>query len=160
METSLLKTLASKNQTSVTQASKRLKATTKTSDGPRQCLKLTIQREQKKPLIALCGGWSLKRRQNPLMEDRVIFPSVQLRAEIVERRLNDPCEVCGEKQNVQMHPVRHLRDLNKKGKREMPLWMQVMIMRKRKRIPLCKGCHDDVHHHRPKSKRQGNQRAG
>jgi len=44
--------------------------------------------------------------------------------------------------------------------REMPLWMQVMIMRKRKSIPLCKGCHDDVHHHRPKSKRQGNQRAG
>jgi group II intron reverse transcriptase/maturase len=160
METSLLKTLASKNQTSVTKESKRLKATTKTSDGPRKCLKLTIQREQKKPLIAIFGGLSLKRRKNSIMEDRVIFPYVQLRSEIVERLLNDTCEVCGEKKNVQMHHVRHLRDLNKKGKREMPLWMQIMIMRKRKSIPLCKGCHDDVHHNRPKSKRQGNQRAG
>ena len=160
METSLLKTLASKNQTSVTKESKRLKATTKTSDGPRKCLKLTIQREKKKPLIAIFGGLSLKRRKNPIMEDRVIFPYVQLRSEIVERLLNDTCEVCGEKKNVQMHPVRHVRDLNKKGKREMPLWTKVMIMRKRKSIPLCKGCHDDVHHNRPKSKRQGNQRAG
>jgi group II intron reverse transcriptase/maturase len=160
METSLLKTLASKNQTSVTKESKRLKATTKTSDGPRKCLKLTIQREKKKPLIAIFGGLSLKRRKNPIMEDRVIFPYVQLRSEIVERLLNDTCEVCGEKKNVQMHHVRHVRDLNKKGKREMPLWMKVMIMRKRKSIPLCKGCHDDVHHNRPKSKRQGNQRAG
>ncbi len=160
METSLLKTLASKNQTSVTKESKRLKATTKTSDGPRKCLKLTIPREKKKPLIAIFGGLSLKRRKNPIMEDRVIFPYVQLRSEIVERLLNDTCEVCGEKKNVQMHHVRHLRDLNQKGKREMPLWMKVMIMRKRKSIPLCKGCHDDVHHNRPKSKRQGNQRAG
>src|SRR5215470_13615104 len=101
-----------------------------------------------------------KRRKHPIMEDRVIFPYVQLRSEIVERLLNDTCEVCGEKKNVQMHHVRHVRDLNKKGKREMPLWMKVMIMRKRKSIPLCKGCHDDVHHNRPKSKRQGNQRAG
>ena len=160
METSLLKTLASKNQTSVTKESKRLKATTKTSDGPRKCLKLTIQREKTKPLTAIFGGLSLKRRKNPIMEDRVIFPYVQLRSEIVERLLNDTCEVCGEKKNVQMHHVRHVRDLNKKGKREMPLWMKVMIMRKRKSIPLCKGCHDDVHHNRPKSKRQGNQRAG
>jgi group II intron reverse transcriptase/maturase len=160
METSLLKTLASKNQTSVTKESKRLKATTKTSDGPRKCLKLTIQREKKKPLIAIFGGLSLKRRKNPIMEDRVIFPYVHLRSEIVERLLNDTCEVCGDKKNVQMHHVRHVRDLNKKGKREMPLWMKVMIMRKRKSIPLCKGCHDDVHHNRPKSKRQGNQRAG
>jgi hypothetical protein len=53
METSLLKTLASKNPTSVTKESKRLKATTKTSDDPRKCLNLTIQREKKKPLIAL-----------------------------------------------------------------------------------------------------------
>jgi len=160
METSLLKTLASKNQTSTTKESKRLNATTKTPDGPRKCLQLTIQREQKKPLIAIFGGLPLKRRKNPVIEDRVIRPYVQLRSEIVERLLNDTCEVCGGKANIQMHHVRHLRDLNKKGKREMPPWMQVMISRKRKSIPLCKGCHDDVHHNRPKSKRQGNQRAG
>src|SRR6266704_3021142 len=155
MATSLLKTLASKNQTSTTKELKRLNATTKTPDGPRKCLQLTIQREKKKSLIAIFGGLPLKRRKN-----RVIRPYVQLRSEIVERLLNDTCEVCGGKANIQMHHVRHLRDLNKKGKREMPPWMKVMISRKRKSIPLCKGCHDDVHCNRPKLKRQGNRRAG
>src|SRR6516164_6913891 len=59
---------------------------------------------------------------------------------------------CGGKENIEMHHVRHLRDLNKKGKREMPPWMQVMISRKRKSIPLCRRCHDDVHYNRPKLK--------
>jgi len=153
MATSLLKTLASKNQTSTTKESKRLNATTKTPDGPRKCLQLIIQREKKKPLVATFGGLSLKRRKNPVIEDRGIRPYVQLRSEIVERLLNDTCEVCGGKANIQMHHVRHLRDLNKKGKREMPPWMKVMISRKRKSIPLCKGCHDDVHFNRPKLKR-------
>ena len=153
METSLLKTLASKNQTSTTKESKRLQATIKTSDGPRKCLQLIIQREKKKPLVAPFGGLSLKRRKNPVIEDRVILPYVRMRSEIVERLLNDTCEVCGGKANIQMHHVRHLRDLNKKGKKEMPLWMKIMISRKRKSIPLCKGCHDDVHSNRPKSKK-------
>ena len=52
-----------------------------------------------------------------------------------------------------MHHVRKLADLNKKGKREMPLWMKVMISRKRKSIPLCKRCHDDIHFNRPKVER-------
>ena len=153
METSLLKTLASKNQTSTTKESKRLQATIKTSDGTRKCLQLIIQREKKKPLVATFGGLSLKRRKNPVIEDRVILPYVRMRSEIVERLLNDTCEVCGGKANIQMHHVRHLRDLNKKGKKEMPLWMKIMISRKRKSIPLCKGCHDDVHSNRPKSKK-------
>ena len=153
METSLLKTLASKNQTSTTKESKRLQATIKTSDGPRKCLQLIIQREKKKPLVATFGGLSLKRRKNPVIKDRVILPYVRMRSEIVERLLNDTCEVCGGKANIQMHHVRHLRDLNKKGKKEMPLWMKIMISRKRKSIPLCKGCHDDVHSNRPKSKK-------
>ncbi len=160
METSLLKTLASKNQTSTTKESKRLQATIQTPDGPRRCLQLIIQREKKTPLIATFGGLSLKRRKNPIIKDRVILPYVRMRSEIVERLLNDTCEVCGGKANIQMHHVRHLRDLNKKGKKEMPLWMKIMISRKRKSIPLCKGCHDDVHSNRPKSKRQGNRRAG
>ncbi len=56
METSLLKTLASKNQTSTTKESKRLQATIQTPDGPRRCLQLIIQREKKTPLIAIPFG--------------------------------------------------------------------------------------------------------
>jgi hypothetical protein len=38
--------------------------------------------------------------------------------------------------------------------------MKIMIARKRKSIPLCQTCHMDIHYNRPKSKRQGNWRAG
>jgi len=162
METSLLKTLASKNQTSVMQEVKRLNSTTKTSEGPRKCLQLIIPREDKKqkPLVATFGGISLKRCKNPVIQDQVILPYIRMRSEIVERLLNDTCEVCGSKERIEMHHVRKLANLNKKGKREKPLWMKIMISRKRKSIPLCKGCHEDIHHNVPKSKKQGNRRAG
>src|SRR6266516_8120461 len=68
--------------------------------------------------------------------------------------LKDTCEVCESKEHVQMHHVRHLADLNKQGRREKPLWMQIMMARKRKSIPLCRRCHMDVHCNRPKSQRQ------
>jgi len=160
METSLLKTLACKNQTSVMKEVKRLKTTTKTPNGPRTCLQLIIKREGKKPLTATFGGLSLKRLKNPVIKDQVLTPYPRMRSEIVERLLKDTCEVCGSKERIEMHHIRKLADLNKKGKREKPLWMQIMIARKRKSIPLCRKCHDDIHANRPKSTRQGNRRAG
>ena len=135
-------------------------ATTQTPEGLRKCLKLTIKREGKTPLTAIFGGLSLMRRKNPVIKDQVIKPYINMRSEIIERLLNDTCEVCGAKEQIEMHHIRKLRDLNKQGKREIPLWMKVMIARKRKSIPLCKTCHDDIHHNRPRLKRQGNRRAG
>lgn len=159
METSLLKTLANKNKTSVMKEVKRLKDKLGTLEGPRTCLKLTIEREGKKPLVATFGGLSLKRRKNPVIQDRVIMPYPNMRSEIVERLLNDTCEVCGSKEHIEMHHIRKLADLNKQGKRERPLWMKIMIARKRKSIPLCRTCHMDIHYNRPKSKKHGNRRA-
>ena len=160
MEISLLKTLAGKNKTSVMKEVKRLKSTTQTPEGPRKCLKLIIPREKKKPLVAIFGGLSLKRRKNPVIEDQVLTKYVNTRSELVERLLNDTCEVCGSKERIEMHHVRKLEDLSKKGKREQPLWMKVMITRRRKSIPVCKTCHEDIHHNRPKSTKEGNRRAG
>ena len=160
METSLLKTLASKNQTSVAQEQRRLRGTAKTLVGPRACLKLTIQREGKKPLVTIFGGLPLRRRKKTVIVDEVLRTYPRMRSEIVEKLLNDTCEICGAKEKVEMHHIRKLKDLNKKGKRAMPLGMKIMITRKRKSIPLCKRCHEDVHHNMPKSTRQGNRRAG
>ena len=74
METSLLKTLAHKNDTSVEHEAKRLKARSETQEGPRHCLKLTIPREGKRPLTAVFGGLTLKRRKKPVMKDQVLTP--------------------------------------------------------------------------------------
>jgi group II intron reverse transcriptase/maturase len=160
METSLLKTLAGKGRTTLVKTLKRLKSTTQTPNGPRKCLKLTIPRAGKRPLVAMFGGISLQRKHPALKEqvlkDQVLLPHVRRRSEIVERLLKDTCEVCESKDHIQMHHVRHLADLNKQGRREKPLWMQIMMARKRKSIPLCRRCHMDVHHNRPKFRKQGN----
>jgi hypothetical protein len=155
METSLLKTLAHKNRTTLVKTNKRLQARTQTPNGPRKSLKLTIPREGKKPLVAIFGGISLARK-DAAITDQVTIPYTNRRSEIVERLLKNTCEVCGAKDKVQMHHVRKLADLNKKGQREKPQWMKIMIARKRKSIPLCHKCHMDIHYNRPKSKRQGN----
>ena len=160
METSLLKTLASKHQTSVRQESNRLKARAKTPEGPRQSLRLTIHRDGKRPRVAICGGLTLRRRKKPVIKEQLFTPYVRMRSEIGERLLNDTCEGWAAKENVPMHHIRKRRDLNQKGKREMPLWMKLMISRQRQSLPLCKKCHDDMHHNRPTSTRQGNRRAG
>jgi group II intron reverse transcriptase/maturase len=160
MESSLLKTLAGKNKSSVAKEAKRLSTTAKTIVGPRHCLKLIIPREGKAPLTAVFGGLSLKRNKDAAIKDQVILPYARTRSEIIERLLHDECDVCGGKEHVQMHHVRHLRDLCKKGKREMPQWMKIMIARKRKSIPLCRRCHYDAHYNRPRTTRQGNRRAG
>ena len=78
------------------------------------------------------------------------MPYPHMRSARVERFLNDTCEVGGAPAQGEMHPVRKLADLNKQGKRARPLWMKIMIARKRKSIPLCKRCHDDRQHRRPK----------
>src|SRR3989454_2465285 len=160
MATSILKTLASKNQTSVTKEAKRLHGTSQTPEGPRNCLKLTIPREGKRPLVATFGGLSLKRVKHPVIKDQVITPYPRMRSEIIERLLHDTCEVCGSKEHIEMHHIRRLADLNKEGRREKPLWMKIMISRKRKSMPLCRRCHDAIHSNRLKSKKQGNRRAG
>jgi AI2M/AI1M-like, HNH endonuclease/Type II intron maturase len=160
MEISLLKTLAKKGKSTVAKTAKRLQAITQTPNGPRTCLKVVIPRAGKAPLVALFGGISLRRQKPTAIQDQVITAYPRMRSELIARLLHDTCEICGAKEEVQMHHIRRLANLNKKGRREKPLWMQIMIARKRKTIPVCRACHMDIHHNTPKSTRQGNWRAG
>src|SRR5437879_2147350 len=67
------------------------------------------------------------------------------------------------KPNGEVRQVSHVRDEKVREMRTADTMLNIIQdrgQRQRKSIPLCKGCHDDVHHSRPKSKRQGNQRAG
>jgi group II intron reverse transcriptase/maturase len=160
METSLLKTLAHKNRSSVSRIHKRLQATQQTAQGLRKCLKLTVPREGKKPLTAVFGGLSLTRRPYAAIKDQVLQPYIPRRSEIIDRLLRDTCEVCGAKGQVEMHHVRKLADLKGKGQREKPLWKQIMIARHRKTLAVCRTCHMDIQHNRPKSQAKGYRRAG
>jgi hypothetical protein len=160
METSLLKTLASKNRPTVVATRKRLQSSQQTPNGPRSCLRLTIPREGQPPLVAVFGGLALKRQSKTAMPDKVTLPYINRRSGLLARRLRDTCAVCGATEYGEMHHRRKLVDLTKKGPRAKPLWMHIMIARSRKTLAVCRTCPMDIHYNRPQSKSKGNRQAG
>jgi len=62
-----------------------------------------------------------------------------------EASLDMPCSVCGCLEDVEMHHIRHIR---KQAYALIPrnmTWKQVLALRNRKQIPVCKRCHDNIH---------------
>ena len=144
MQQSLAKTLATKHKSSVNKVHQTY-GTTWTVNG-KLCkgLQVTVAREGKKPLIAIWGGISLKRRTQAILNDQPP-PFWASRAELEKRLLADECELCGSRDRVQVHHIRALKDLAKPGRREKPLWAKVMSARRRKTLVVCKSCHEAIH---------------
>jgi len=148
METSLTKTLAAKLKLSVPQVYKKFQ-TIHTVDGkPYKGLHVVVPREGKKPLIAKWGGIPLKRKPEAVLNDhpRAILIT---RSELEKRLLADTCELCGSHEQITVHHVRALKDLDKPGRREKPNWMKVMSARRRKTLVVCWPCHRNIHAGRP-----------
>ncbi len=147
MLTSLLKTLAGKHHTSVTKMAYKHQATIDTPDGPRRCFQASIERgEGSKPLIARFGGIPLKRRKNAVLTDRA--PTlVTRRKELPQRLLAGRCEVCGQRENIQVHQVRKLANLTTPG--QSPAWAEIMLRRRRKTLVVCGDCHSHIHAGQP-----------
>src|SRR6266550_4057277 len=144
-ETSLLKTLAGKHRSSVTKMAKRYKATIETPHGPRKCLQVVVQRDNKKPLVTHFGGIPLKRKQDALLVDRLPQFVMTNRSELLQRMLTDICELCGSKEKVEVHHIRKLADLEKPGRREKPVWVKLMAAKRRKTLVVCRQCHEAIH---------------
>ena len=148
MGLSLAKTLASKLKISVAQVHKRYGTTIETTQGPRKVLKVEQVRQGQDPLVAYWGGISLARDTRANLVDKTP-PILNGRTELVERMLADTCELCGSMVKVQMHHVRALKDLRRKGRAKPPAWMEVMAARRRKTLAVCAPCHVDIHAGRP-----------
>ncbi len=148
MEMSLAKTLANKLKISVPQVFKRYKTTIRTEKGPRKVLKVTEARPGQDPLVAYWGGISLARDTTASLIDKQP-PILNGRTELIQRLLADTCELCGSTVKVQVHHIRALKDLRKKGRAERPAWMEVMAARRRKTLVVCAPCHVDIHAGRP-----------
>lgn len=145
-ETSLLKTLAGKHKSSVAAMARKYKATTETESGPRKCLRVIVEREKdKKPLVAQFGGIPLKRKQNAILVDQVPQFLMTNRSELLKRVLADVCELCGSKEDVEVHHSRKLADLEKPGQKEKPAWVKQMAARRRKTLVVCRHCHENIH---------------
>jgi len=145
MERSLVATLAQKLRVSISKIYDRYETTIETPDGPRKVLQVIVEREGgKKPLIARWGGISLARRNTAVLDDS-IAPVWGGRSELEKRLLADICELCGSREQVEVHHIRALKDLQHKGQGERPRWVQIMAARRRKTLVACRKCHHDIH---------------
>ena len=144
METSMLKTLARKHDSSVTKMARKYKATVVTPYGPRTCFQTIVNRgEGRKPLVAQFGGIPLVHQKGAVLTDHVPAPDTR-RKELVTRLLRGRCELCKSTDDVQVHQVRKLADLNQPGQQQTP-WAQHMARRRRKTLVVCGTCHANIH---------------
>jgi hypothetical protein len=151
MQTSLLKTLANKYKTTVRKMIRKYRANRETPEGTYKCLKVTVKRDgDKPPLIVYFGGIALRRQQMAVLKD-VNPKGIRWSSgtELIKRLLADKCELCGSRQDIEVHHVRKLADLKIKGQRAKPRWMQTMAARRRKTLVVCKQCHNNIHAGRP-----------
>nr|YP_010700507.1 putative group II intron reverse transcriptase/maturase mat7 [Strombomonas costata]WCH63646.1 putative group II intron reverse transcriptase/maturase mat7 [Strombomonas costata] len=63
-----------------------------------------------------------------------------------------PCSLCGSTENIEMHHENHVRKTSYKNIKQTKTWQQVMGLRNRRQIPVCRNCHRNIIH---KGKYQG-----
>jgi group II intron reverse transcriptase/maturase len=141
MRTSLLKTLAHKHKSTVNRMVKKYQTDIETPYGKMKCLEVRIERREKKPLVARFGGIPWRRQATAILHDINPQPVVIPRNELIKRLLQETCELCGSKENISVHHIRGLKDLQGKGRRDKPLWVQVMAAMRRKTLVVCGYCH-------------------
>lgn len=146
METSMLKTLARKHRSSVTTMAARHKAKIVTPHGLRTRFEASAERTGRKPLVAWFGGIPLKRQKNAVLTDRQHTGPVYPNRQLVTRLLKGRCELCKRTDNISVHHVRTLAELNRPD-RPQPRWAQVMAKIRRKALVVCGDCHDLIHGH-------------
>jgi len=145
MEISLLKTLACKHSQSVAVLARKYKTLVHDSSGARlSCIEVRVNRDRRPPLVARFGGIRLCRRVDAELIDA---PPVvwNRRTELLSRLLANTCEQCGAREDIEVHHVRKLADLNRPRRRPKQPWERVMIARRRKTLVLCRACHVALH---------------
>jgi group II intron reverse transcriptase/maturase len=146
-ETSMLKTLAAKYQSSVSKMAARYRAKVQTPYGLRKCFEARVERAGKPPLVARFGGISLTRNRNAVLVDSVSAPAVSYsRKELIKRLRASRCELCEEFTTVVVHQVRKLASLGRPGPGQ-PAWAVLMAKMRRKTLVVCRACHDTIHQH-------------
>ena len=150
MDLSLSRTLAAKHKTSARKMRRKYKAIAETNDGKFACLRVIVPRgDGKKPLMAQFGGFAMKRQQNAILKDSEPVFNKAPHTELVKRLLADKCELCGSTDSIEVHHIRALRDLNKKGRNPKPNWIVQMATRRRKTLVVCVQCHRSIHNGSP-----------
>ena len=145
-ELSLVKTLANKFRTSCQKIYRRYRTTIDLKEGSYKVLQVKVDRgPKKKPLITHFGGIPLRWNKWVALDDNQNSKIWNGRNEVVDRLLAQSCELCGSVEHVEVHHVRKLADLEQRGRKSRPEWMQRMSARRRKTLVVCLTCHQDIH---------------
>jgi group II intron reverse transcriptase/maturase len=143
-ETSMLKTLAAKHQSTVSKMANRYKAKAITGDGPRICFEARRKQRGKPDSVARFGGINLRQDRRAVITDpappRVRVPRKELLARLHKRE----CELCETGTTVAVHQVTGLKELGKTGDSQ-PAWAALMARMRRKTLIVCAPCHDWIH---------------
>jgi group II intron reverse transcriptase/maturase len=149
MQTSLLKTLASKHKSSVRKLFRKYRTLTMTPHGPMKCLEVVIERDGKKPLVARFGGIPLRQQKKVILVDQDPRTRPIRRNELIKRLLVGKCELCQSTEDCEVHHIRKLADLKKRAGKEKPAWVQRMAAKRRKTLIVCRKCHEAIHAGKP-----------
>ena len=163
MEISLTKTLAQKHKMSVNKVYKKYKTDLEVNGKTYKGLQVHVLREGKKPLTATWGGISLAWDVKASIKDQLEEPVWNARSELERRLLAQVCEQCGVTRmtdQIEVHHIRALKDLERYTGREKPLWVKIMAARKRKTLVLCRTCHMDIQYGRPTKHKVSRSRTG
>jgi len=153
METSLTKTLANKLKITVNQVYKRYETQLTVDGRTYKGLQVVIPREGKDPLTAEWGGIPLKWDIKATLKDQKQYMRGG-RTELEKRLLAQECELCGATDQIEVHHIRALKDLNKYTGREKPDWVKNMAARKRKTLVVCRTCHENITYGRPTARKK------
>ena len=146
MSQSLAKTLAAKHKTTCRKITRRYKSTVQTEHGERVCLKVEVEQgDGKSPQVTQFGGIPLKRNRQAILVDQQPTRRRFERNELIKRLQAQQCELCGSTEDINVHHIRALRDLNVKGQGKKRPWVQIMAARRRKTLVVCHPCHVDIH---------------
>jgi hypothetical protein len=138
METSLTKTLARKFKTSRRKIYKRYQTEHQTQEGTYKVIQIKVdRRSDKTPLITHFGGVPLKWNKWVAIGDTKTIPIWSGRSEVVERLLAQQCELCGSDHTIEVHHIRKLADLQRKGQKDKRQWVRKMVARRRKTLVVC-----------------------
>ncbi len=143
-QTSMLKTLASKHNSSVVKMAARHRAKIETSDGLRTCYEARQQRQGKRDLVARFGGIPLKQDRRAVIRDPAPAPAPYPRKELIRRLRRRECELCETGTTVAVHQVTSLKALGKPGPGQ-PAWAVLMARMRRKTLIVCAACHALIH---------------
>ena len=147
METSLLKTLALKHRSTVKKmADKYSSVVNNGENSAARCIETVVTSEDgKRTYVARFGGIPIKRDRTSRPLDKTIRKYTEKRSELVTRLLNDQCEMCQVKGDIQVHHIRAMKDLNVKGQKPKKPWEIRMAAIRRKTLIVCRPCHLKAH---------------